>query len=111
MARDYSGMFRRCSPTLPLALALTLVTCALDTLQADPALRLTVTDSTSLSSTPRVALTWDADNDGVYLVRSRTNLTTGSWKAEEPVKSNVGPIRWMAPEALEKSRFYQLVLP
>jgi YD repeat-containing protein len=62
-------------------------------------------------STPSINLTWDALSDGVYLVQSKTNLENAVWKTEEPVRSSIGPIKWMAPEALERSKFYRLVLP
>ena len=55
---------------------------------------------------------WQGDSNAIYTVQSSTNpRNPGSWVVEEPVKTNnAGPIRWMAPEAIQGSKFYRLLL-
>ena len=58
-------------------------------------------------------LTWTAEADRVYRVQSSTNLSNAAaWKTEDAViRSGVGPVKWMAPEALQERKYYRLVLP
>jgi YD repeat-containing protein len=101
-----------CKPKRRFALGTAFITFALGFSSAALEVHLGVNPPNALNgASPSINLTWDAALDGVYLVQSKTNLENDVWKTEEPVKSNVGPIKWMAPEALERSKYYQLVLP
>jgi YD repeat-containing protein len=112
MAKYCFETLRYRNPALRFALGTTFITFALSFSCSALNLQLGVNPANPLeNSAPSVHLTWDAPVDGVYLVQSKTNLADGVWKTEEPVKSNVGPIKWMAPESLERSKYYQLVLP
>ena len=58
-------------------------------------------------------LTWSAAAGGNYLVQSSTNISDPTaWTTEDAVsQSAVGPLKWMAPEALERQKYYRLILP
>src|ERR1700722_1684957 len=63
-------------------------------------LQLTIQTNGALGFVPSAVLSWDADPGSVYLVQSKSNLADGlPWTAEEPVQADVGPLKWMAPEA------------
>ena len=75
-------------------------------------LQLSIQTNAALGFVPSAALSWNADPGSVYLVQSKSNLADGlSWTTEEPVKTSVGPIRWMAPEAISRGKYYRLLLP
>lgn len=81
---------------------------------AATSLQLGVTVPSSWNESNRQAvLEWNAEPAKTYLVQSAGDLMSGTpWKTEAPVRaSTVGPIKWMAPEALGERKYYRLVLP
>jgi len=64
-------------------------------------------------SNPTAFLIWAADAGNQYLVQSSTNLANpAAWTTEDAVsQTNVGPVKWMAPEALRDQKYYRLILP
>ena len=62
---------------------------------------------------PRAILEWDAEAGKTYVIQSADEITpTADWKNEDvAMQRSVGPVRWMAPEALRNKKYYRLVLP
>ncbi len=96
---------------LGLTIALALVPAFT---HADTSLQVGVAAPNSSNEFNRTAfLTWTAEAGGTYKVQSSTNVANpAAWKTEDAVsQSTVGPIKWMAPEALRTQKYYRLILP
>jgi YD repeat-containing protein len=77
-------------------------------------LQLNFTVPSSFNESNRQAvLEWNAEPARIYLVQSTDDLSPGTtWKTEESVMATaVGPLRWMAPEAIRDRKYYRLILP
>ena len=82
--------------------------------RADTSLQVSIAPPGSANESNRTAcLTWAADAGNNYLVQSSTNVgNPAAWTTEDAVsQTNVGPIKWMAPEALRDRKYYRLILP
>ena len=93
---------------------ITLLWLALALPAAATSLQLTFTVPSNYNESNREAvLEWNAAPARTYLVQSATNLSPETvWKTEEAVRAaEVGPIKWMSPEALNSQKYYRLVLP
>lgn len=75
-------------------------------------LQLGVAPPGSANEVTSAFLTWPA-GPGNYLVQSSTDLSDpAAWTTEDVVsQTTVGPLKWMAPEALQFQKFYRLILP
>jgi len=102
------------SATLTAGVALILLALPSGNLHAGTSLQVGVAPPGSANESNRTAfLTWTAAAGNNYLVQSSTNLGNPSaWTTEDVVSQGaVGPLKWMAPEALEPRKYYRLVLP
>ncbi|MDB6066227.1 MAG: wapA, partial [Pedosphaera sp.] len=113
MKKGNLGMKISTSRLTAFAFTIALLIHAPVELMADTTLQLGLTQpNVPAGSSQSAFLQWTAASDGIYKVQSNTNLDGSSpWITEEPVQANVGPIRWMAPESIEKSKYYRLLLP
>lgn len=90
-----------------------LACLAVNSLSATPVQLSFTTPSSFNESNRQVVLEWAAEPARTYLVQSADDLGPDSaWKTEAPVcATEVGPLKWMAPEALGERKFYRLILP
>ena len=102
------------SQTLGLCLLAVLLILLPSVIRADTSLQVGIAPPASANESNRTAyLTWTAAAGNNYLVQSSTNISNPSaWTTEDAVSAGtVGPLKWMAPEALEVQKYYRLVLP
>jgi YD repeat-containing protein len=102
------------SQTLGLCLLAVLLILLPSVIRADTSLQVGIAPSASANESNRTAyLTWTAAAGNNYLVQSSTNIgNPAAWTTEDQVsQGTVGPLKWMAPEALEVQKYYRLVLP
>jgi len=76
-------------------------------------LEFTAPTSFNDSNNRQAILKWDAEPGRNYFIQSTEETTPASeWKnVDVAVKSSVGPVRWMAPEALRERKYYRVLLP
>jgi YD repeat-containing protein len=96
-----------------VAISVGLALLAIHSLPATPVQLSFTTPSSFNESNRQVVLEWAAKPARTYLVQSADNLGPNSaWKTEAPVRATeVGPIKWMAPESIRSQKFYRLILP
>ena len=102
------------SQTLGLCLLAVLLILLPSVIRADTSLQVGIAPPASANESNRTAyLTWTAAAGNNYLVQSSTNISNPSaWTTEDAVSAGtVGPLKWMAPEALEVQKYYRLILP
>lgn len=95
-------------------LAASLMSFSLPGVVAAASLQLQFAPPSSFNESNRQAvLEWSAEPGRTYVIQSSDEIsTTTLWhNADVAGKNAVGPIRWMAPEAVATQKYYRLVLP